>query len=318
MKWTVVFLVVIEACSSAFASFVAYDYAVRDFGQPTKVLVRTPEFSAFILTIGIASTTTQSFYSWRINRLLGKRWLSTLIYVLAAIQMLCVTGVATGDSIITSFLDFQRAKPVRIIVMIWMTIAPITDLFIAGLLVWFLRRSRTGFRKTDSILNRLALLTVQTGAITAVAALLGLLLFLTVPDFFHLIFIFTLPEFYGVCMLASLNARAEWQSDLSGEMSIHPTSKSEIRTEDASRGAVQITRSVVTHNDQYELSARPGIAITLPDDRKTNEDYTAAYDAESVRKNEVFGTEDELESGSRRITFHENTIPTPPYAAHTR
>lgn len=45
-----------------------------------------------------------------------------------------------GDSIVTSFKEFQKFKPVRIIVIVWMVLAPITDLFIASLLVHFLVR----------------------------------------------------------------------------------------------------------------------------------------------------------------------------------
>jgi hypothetical protein len=41
---------------------------------------------------------------------------------------------------VTSFLEFQRAKPIRILVIFWMTLAASTDLCIAGLLVWFLVR----------------------------------------------------------------------------------------------------------------------------------------------------------------------------------
>lgn len=105
--------------------------------------------------------------------------------------------------------------------------------------------------------------TVQTGAVTAIAAVLGLLLFVSLtgiflhsrpltdsfqssrsyvditgqivflpslianntlqPDFVHLVFIFTLPELYGICLLSSLNARAAWSrsSDLVGEQTYH-------------------------------------------------------------------------------------------------
>lgn len=43
-----------------------------------------------------------------------------------------------GDSIVTSFIAFQAYLPVRIVVIVWLVLAPITDLFIASLLVWFL------------------------------------------------------------------------------------------------------------------------------------------------------------------------------------
>lgn len=38
----------------------------------------------------------------------------------------------------TSFKAFQKFKPVRIIVIIWAVLAPITDMLIAVLLVYFL------------------------------------------------------------------------------------------------------------------------------------------------------------------------------------
>lgn len=53
-------------------------------------------------------------------------------------QGLHVSCFLSGDSIVTSFKAFQQFKPVRVIVIIWMVLAPVTDLFIAGLLVLFL------------------------------------------------------------------------------------------------------------------------------------------------------------------------------------
>lgn len=87
--------------------------------------------------------------------------------------LVCITGVAAGtaspsaelaklttqandfpgDSIVTSFLEFQRAKPIRVLVIFWMTLAASTDLFIAGLLVWFLVRSLFAFAFLVSVLK---------------------------------------------------------------------------------------------------------------------------------------------------------------------
>lgn len=279
IQYMVAWTVLMEATSSAFASFITFDYAVRDFGRPEKVLIRTPEFSAFILTIGICSTTVQSFYAWRVNKLLGKQWLSNIIWTSAVIQMLCVIGVATGDSIVTSFKAFQQFKPVRVIVIIWMVLAPVTDLFIAGLLVLFLRRSRTGFRKTDSVLNRLTLLTVQTGAVTALGALLGLLLFLTLPDFYHLLFILTLPELYGVCLMSSLNARSAWAGDLSGEQTFHWSQQQQ-----TSRG-VQITTTTVTQGDTFELAQRTDDEVAA-EVRRTTAKLRPSPGSEDIKRSE--------------------------------
>jgi len=52
-------------------------------------------------------------------------------------------------------------------------------------------------------------------------AILRLCVQLRQPDFIHLVFIFTLPGLYGVCMLSQLNARSQWQAQLSGEQTYH-------------------------------------------------------------------------------------------------
>lgn len=277
IKWMVTWTVFMEAVSSSLASFISYDYAVRDFGEPDKVLIRTPEFSAFILTIGICSTTVQCFYGWRVKRLLGRKWLAYVIYTSAVAQMLCVTGVAAGDSIVTSFQAFQQFKPVRAVVIVWMVLAPVTDLFIAGLLVFFLRKSRTGFRKTDSMLNKLTILTVQTGAITALDAILGLLLFLSVPDFIHLLFIFTLPSFYGVCLMSSLNARSAWSASLEGEQT-YLGKWTEASTAGVGQDGVHITTTIVTESDRtavaLELAARADSNVSS---KKTRASFTSDF-----------------------------------------
>ncbi|KAF8308149.1 hypothetical protein DL93DRAFT_2087288 [Clavulina sp. PMI_390] len=230
IKWMVTWTIFIEAISSSLASFISYDYAY--------VACSLLPFCVITAILPLRM---------RVKRLLGKQWLAIVIWISAVIQMLCVTGVAAGDSIVTSFLAFQQFKPVRVVVIIWMVLAPVTDLFIAGLLVYFLRKSRTGFRKTDSMLNRLALLVIQTGAITALGAMLGLLLF---PDFIHLLFIFTLPSSYGVCLLASLNARAAWSFSLNGEHTYHGgwTTEGE-RTQQGRTNTTIITDSEATPGD---------------------------------------------------------------------
>jgi len=148
-------------------------------------------------------------------------------------------------------------------------LAPTTDFFIAGLLVWFLRSSRTGFKKTDTMLNKLSKLTIQTGAITGFCAVLGLLLFLAIPNFIHLLFIFTLPEIYGVCLMSSLNARSSWSAELTGDQSFHWKSQNQKQSSSDGGRGVHITTTTVTHNDLYELNTRNGAAISMQQQSRT-------------------------------------------------
>jgi hypothetical protein len=50
------------------------------------------------------------------------------------------THTILGDSIVRSYMEYQRAKAIRALVIGWMTLATLTDLLVATLLVWFLVR----------------------------------------------------------------------------------------------------------------------------------------------------------------------------------
>lgn len=107
-------------------------------------------------------------------------------------------------------------------------LAPVTDLVISLALVTFLRQSRTGFATTDDLLTKLTRLTIQTGLITAVWALIDLILFVSmtsstlsgIPNTcisqlclnnnWHFVFNMALAKLYGNCLMSSLNARTEW------------------------------------------------------------------------------------------------------------
>lgn len=63
------------------------------------------------------------------------------------------------------------------------------DCMIAGALVWLLRRSRTGFRRSDTVINRLVLFVIGTGLLTAISAILTLAMTLAYPDrFYYMLF----------------------------------------------------------------------------------------------------------------------------------
>ncbi|KAI0828127.1 hypothetical protein BC628DRAFT_91647 [Trametes gibbosa] len=82
------------------------------------------------------------------------------------------------------------------------------DLITTSTLVTVLRRSRTGFKRTDSVLDTLVLYTVSTGLLATVTGALIFVFALAYPD--SLIYIgLTIPgvKAYSNCMLAMLNSR---------------------------------------------------------------------------------------------------------------
>ena len=50
----------------------------------------------------------------------------------------------------------------------------VSDISIAGTLVFLLRKSRTGFKRTETLVNRLVMFSINTGLITSMCAIMAL------------------------------------------------------------------------------------------------------------------------------------------------
>ncbi|GLB36682.1 hypothetical protein LshimejAT787_0309690 [Lyophyllum shimeji] len=82
------------------------------------------------------------------------------------------------------------------------------DIAIAATLIFILWRSKTGFSKSDSIVNQLILYSLNTGFLTSVCALLSLITITVYPNSFIFITFYTpLSRLYTNSLLATLNAR---------------------------------------------------------------------------------------------------------------
>jgi len=119
------------------------------------------------------------------------------------------------------FVDFRDFKSV---VIIWLASSAITDLIITTFLVWYLQTHKSGFKKSNLIINRIIRLTVQTGLITSFIATLDLVFFLASPSGLHLMFNFPLCKLYSNSLMSSLNARHGWRFESHGESSSEASS----------------------------------------------------------------------------------------------
>jgi len=101
------------------------------------------------------------------------------------------------------------------LVVSWLAIQATADIVIAACMSLLLRRRRTGFQKTDSVINRMALYTISTGLITSILACSLLAMF--VRHGFHVPEL-TLSMLLGVCycitMLANLHMRTRLRARL--------------------------------------------------------------------------------------------------------
>ncbi|KAJ1303218.1 hypothetical protein OPQ81_011417 [Rhizoctonia solani] len=213
VKLLVAWIMLLDTLNAIFDMGFVYRYGITLFGNfPAQLHSHWFFHLAPLITVTIAAT-AQGFFVWRINRLTGCKWIGWGIGLVLAVQF--AAGAATTIAAF-KIVDFRRFNEMKVQISLWLVTSAIADTAITIVLSWYLHSHRTGFSKTDDLITRLIRVTVQTGLITTVWALIDLLMYLVVPNSLHLLFNLPLPKLYSNSLLSTLNARGGWGNDSIG------------------------------------------------------------------------------------------------------
>lgn len=95
----------------------------------------------------------------------------------------------------------------------WLIASAVADITITASLCYYLARQKSGFSATDDTINKIIRLTVQTGLITTLFAILDVVCFLVLPHTtINFVWDFALSKLYTNALISTLNARAGWGS----------------------------------------------------------------------------------------------------------
>ncbi|TFK47574.1 hypothetical protein OE88DRAFT_772195 [Heliocybe sulcata] len=218
MKFYVLLLFVADTLNSVLDCIWMYQSIIIHFGDNDFVSKANWAFAADPAMTGIIAMLVQFFFAWRIKILTGS-WILVIAVVIAALGGgLGGVGTAIAVTILPHFADFQMFQPV---VVVWLISNAVCDVLITSALTWHLRRHKTGFPATDDIVNRIIRLTVQTGMLTAVVAVLDVGFFVGSPSGIHLAFNFPLSKLYTNSLMSTLNSRSGWKYNRTTEPSGH-------------------------------------------------------------------------------------------------
>ncbi|KAK0486441.1 hypothetical protein IW261DRAFT_1559840 [Armillaria novae-zelandiae] len=139
---------------------------------------------------GVVACVGQIFYADRILMLSQ----SPIIPIFVT----CISLTSSVAAVLVGVYSFQAGNITQlqdwktsIVVVIWCGAAALCDVVIAICMTYYLMRNDTGFRCTRIIVTKLIRLAAETGSVTAVVALLNLILLLAFPD----------KSFYGTSAL---------------------------------------------------------------------------------------------------------------------
>ncbi|KAK0222463.1 hypothetical protein EDD85DRAFT_1028251 [Armillaria nabsnona] len=208
-----------------FTKYLVYGIYIVEFVQT--MLVTHDAFSMFGYGFGDIEALTDMHFDWLtvpimsgVVACVGQVFYAYRIFVLSKspiipIFVTCVSLTSTIAAIITGAYSFEAGNVLKlnnrrtsIAVGIWCGASALCDIIIAICMTYYLMRSDTGFRRTRLLVTKLIRLTVETGSVTAVVALLNLILFFGFP---HQTFYGTpaliMPKLYANTVYMVLNSR---------------------------------------------------------------------------------------------------------------
>ncbi|KAF8150000.1 hypothetical protein B0H34DRAFT_171529 [Crassisporium funariophilum] len=253
-KFLVYFVYLFEMTQTILLTKTCFDTFATGFGDLNAINhIGVIWFSVPIMSSFVAFV-VQGFYAYRISVLGGSRGITGLIMLLALIQL--GGGVATGvlgeeALVFTKFLDSRTF----ISTGFWNGGGALCDVVIAACMTYYLSHRGTNWKPTKDIIRRLIRLIIETGTLTAVMAIVNLILSLLPgrPTYYQATSS-SLGKMYSNTMMVVFNSRMKIGRTLD---SLDDHSSMATGVEDSMRrptvalrhGGVSVTREEITLDD---------------------------------------------------------------------
>lgn len=187
-------------------SHTVYYYVISNYNNPAILTNMVWSILLEVLFNGFIGLLVQMFLTLRVWRLSSQNVLLTAVVGALVLAEFGCSAVFTVQSMrLQTWGELTRLKGLSITVNI---LAAVADILIAASLCFFLHRSRTGFKKSDTMISRLILFTVSTGMLTSICAVASLIsILIWGQTLIYVAFYFSLGRLYSNSVLATLNAR---------------------------------------------------------------------------------------------------------------
>ncbi|KAH9911779.1 uncharacterized protein BXZ73DRAFT_107828 [Epithele typhae] len=203
--------VLVTECAHTFLNVGSvYIPFVAGFGNYIGLLYANWASEGAPLTTGIVAGLVQWFFAWRIWILSGNKLIVGLITFFSIVQVLGSIGTLIAVIRIPFSLDFYKFQP---IVITWCIGAVTSDLLITTTLVYYLKVRKTGVAFTDTLIDKISRLMIQTNLLTFIWNIIDLILYLRVTTTAHLVFNLTITKIYSLSLIVSLTSRDTWKNE---------------------------------------------------------------------------------------------------------
>ncbi|KAH8923950.1 hypothetical protein BT69DRAFT_121589 [Atractiella rhizophila] len=208
----VAFLLVLHVI---FVTHNAYIWLVTNFGNLKAFNIVPFSYGCNFAILGLIAAFVQSWYASRIYAIGGRKKVFPIVIAFLAVYQCgwSFVGFIKGGLIVK---EQSRFHEFRYGAINWLLAAALNDLLIAVGMTFHLLRTRKGFTGTTSIIYEIIRLTIENNALTAVIALIDLILFLTIQNGWNIALNLVLPPLYANSLLTLLHARDRFRETASG------------------------------------------------------------------------------------------------------
>ncbi|KAJ7583662.1 hypothetical protein C8J56DRAFT_1055403 [Mycena floridula] len=206
VNYLIAILWFLDTIHLAFVIHPLYYYMVTNYTNPAS-LAHIPTIPAGIILTATTDTLVRLFFTFRVWRLSGEnRWLT--LPLLFSVLMVEVSGIGYGIKALIH-PSYHQLGQIAYLLYGAFSFSVLDDFWIAATLCYYLRKSRSGIRTTDSLLSVLMAYTINTGIITTIFELTCFITYAAMPNnYIFLAFYFPLSKLFLNALLASLNARS--------------------------------------------------------------------------------------------------------------
>ncbi|KAH7927436.1 hypothetical protein BV22DRAFT_1031765 [Leucogyrophana mollusca] len=227
-------------CLTGFVSFMTHGF----FCWRVWCLKRSRFIPVSVMTVRLNST-------FQIRRILQCKW--TLQVSLVQFAMIAYGGIQFGLSPRVTSIGFGYS--LEFYIPVWLCASLLCDVTITVYMTIILRHEglKSSFNATRSLSAKLIRLTIETGLVTTVAAVLELILATALSEtLWHLAVFYTISKLYANCVLANLNAR-QGLRDYDVSQSVVYTSHSRINFGPPPNTELRVEAKVEADDTSYEL-----------------------------------------------------------------
>ncbi|RDB29098.1 hypothetical protein Hypma_014793 [Hypsizygus marmoreus] len=211
----ILFLWLLDTLHLALVTHGLYYYLVSNYGNLLALAFPTWSFLVQVYITCISDLIIRGVFGRRVWLMAGKSKI-----IAAGITTTSLLTFITGFAFATrafAVKAFVNSSQISHFLYISLGSGVVADTFIAGSLCHSLAKSRTGFRKTDSLVNVLMVYAINTCLLTTVCSTACFITYTVWPNEFTFIGIyFSLSKLFFNSLLATLNSRESLSEKISG------------------------------------------------------------------------------------------------------